>query len=67
MKGKHFLRGAALSTALLISFLHAGSADSAEGKKDKAPGFTLKTFDKGEIKLADLQGKAVVLKFMAPW
>ncbi|MGH7771720.1 MAG: peroxiredoxin family protein [Candidatus Binatia bacterium] len=67
MKGKHFLLGGTLSAALLISYLHAGLVESAEVKKDKAPEFALKTFDKGEIKLAGLQGKAVVLKFMASW
>lgn len=67
MKRKDFLIGATLSAALLASYSHGGLAHSAEAKKEKAPEFALKTFDKGEIKLAGLQGKAVVLKFMASW
>lgn len=67
MRGKHFLLGTTLCAAVLVSYLHAGLAHSAEAKKEKAPEFALKTFDKGEIKLAGLQGKAVVLKFMASW
>jgi len=67
MKGKRFVLCAALTVALLASYVHTGPAESAEAKKETAPEFTLKTFDKGEIGLADLQGKAFVLWFMASW
>ena len=67
MTRKHVPLGAMLPAAVLALCLHAGLVLSADAKKETAPEFTLKTFDKGEIRLADLQGRPVVLKFMASW
>ena len=67
MRGKRFVLCATLSAALLASYVHPGFAESAEAKKETAPDFILKSFDKGEIRLGDLKGKVVVVWFMASW
>lgn len=41
------------------------SGDAAVGKP--APSFSLTTFDKRKLKLADLQGKVVVINWWATW
>lgn len=44
-----------------------GKTALAQVKNDKAPSFTLKLLNGGDLKSSDLQGKVIVLKFMASY
>jgi hypothetical protein len=48
-------------------FSFTGKSVYAQAKKDKAPSFTLKLFNGGELKSSELEGKVAVLKFVASW
>ena len=39
----------------------------AQQKRDKAPAFSLKLLNGGELKSTELEGKVAVLKFKASW
>ncbi|MGH7846591.1 MAG: peroxiredoxin family protein [Candidatus Binatia bacterium] len=39
----------------------------AQAKNDKAPSFTLKLLNGGDLKSSELRGKVTVLKFVASW
>jgi cytochrome c biogenesis protein CcmG/thiol:disulfide interchange protein DsbE len=51
----------------LLGFGLLRSQQGPVGVGQKAPDFTLTTFDGQQIALADLQGKVVVLNFWASW
>jgi len=40
---------------------------SAQSQKERAPAFTLKLLNGGELKSTDFAGKVAVLKFKASW
>jgi hypothetical protein len=40
---------------------------AAQTKKDTAPPFTLELLNGGQLKSTELEGKVLVLKFMASW
>lgn len=42
-------------------------ADTRVGAGDPAPGFTVEMFDGGQVRLADLRGRVVLLTFFASW
>jgi cytochrome oxidase Cu insertion factor (SCO1/SenC/PrrC family) len=44
-----------------------GSTALAQANNDKAPSFTLKLLNGGELKSSDLKGKVTVLKFVASY
>ena len=44
-----------------------GRTALAQAKNDKAPSFTLKLLNGGEIKSSELKGKVTVLKFVASY
>jgi len=44
-----------------------GKSALAQVKNDKAPSFTLKLLNGGEIKSSELKGKVTVLKFVASY
>jgi len=57
-------------SALVFGLFVSHFADKtvwAQAKKDKAPSFTLKLLNGGDLKSSDLEGKVTVLKFMASW
>ena len=57
-------------SALVFGLFVSHFADEtvwAQAKKDKAPSFTLKLLNGGDLKSSDLEGKVTVLKFMASW
>jgi len=60
---------AVLSTLVLGLFVFhfPGKTFSAQAKKDKAPSFTLKLLNGGDLKSSELEGKITVLKFVASW
>ena len=51
---------------LFVSHFGGGTV-LAQAKNDKAPSFTLKLLNGGEIKSSELKGKVTVLKFMASY
>jgi cytochrome c biogenesis protein CcmG/thiol:disulfide interchange protein DsbE len=58
----------AVLTLLLVLFLGLRrSQEGPVGVEDKAPDFTLTTFEGEEISLEDLKGKVVVVNFWASW
>jgi peroxiredoxin len=44
-----------------------GKTAQAQAKNDKAPSFTLKLLNGGDLKSSDFKGKVTVLKFMASY
>jgi hypothetical protein len=44
-----------------------GRTALAQAKNDKAPAFTLKLLNGGDLKSSDLKGKVTVLKFVASY
>lgn len=55
----------ALAAAMLLVLPQASAALLAEGSP--APDFTVQRLDGGELRLAELRGKPVVLEFWASW
>ena len=55
-----------LTFGLIVSH-SGGRAAGAQAKNDKAPSFTLKLLNGGELKSSDFQGKVTVLKFVASY
>ena len=54
-------------TFSLFTFHFTGRTALPQAKDDKAPSFTLKLLNGGDIKSSDLKGKVTVLKFMASY
>ena len=51
----------------LFTFHFTGRAALPQAKNDKAPSFTLKLLNGGELKSSDFKGKVTVLKFVASY
>jgi len=51
----------------LIMSHSGGRAAAAQAKNDKAPSFTLKLLNGGDLKSSDFKGKVTVLKFVASY
>ena len=51
----------------LFAFHFTGGTALAQAKNDKAPSFTLKLLNGGDLKSSDLKGKVAVLKFVASY
>ena len=51
----------------LFAFQFTGGTALAQAKNDKAPSFTLKLLNGGDLKSSDLKGKVAVLKFVASY
>ena len=67
MSGKKTALPILFLTALAL-FYAVPQKEVASGEiRERAPAFSLKLFDGGELKSKDLHGKLVVLKFMASW
>ncbi len=54
------------TVGLFVSYFGGGTA-LAQAKNDKAPSFTLKLLNGGDLKSSDLKGKVTVLKFVASY
>ncbi|OGQ78465.1 MAG: hypothetical protein A3F90_04970 [Deltaproteobacteria bacterium RIFCSPLOWO2_12_FULL_60_19] len=57
-------------STLVLGLLGVHFADkivAAQAEKDKAPAFTLKLLNGGDLKSSELEGKVTVLKFVASW
>lgn len=48
-------------------FVFAGTTGPAQTTGEKAPSFTLKLLNGGDLKSSELQGKVTVLKFIASY
>jgi thiol-disulfide isomerase/thioredoxin len=51
----------------LFTFHFTGRTALPQAKNDKAPSFTLKLLNGGDLKSSDLKGKVTVLKFVASY
>ena len=51
----------------LFAIHFTGRTRLAQAKNDKAPSFTLKLLNGGDLKFSDLKGKVTVLKFVASY
>ena len=51
----------------LFAFQFPGRTALAQAKNDKAPSFTLKLLNGGDLKSSDFKGKVTVLKFVASY
>ena len=51
----------------LFTFHFTGRTALAQAKNDKAPSFTLKLLNGGDLNFSDFKGKVTVLKFVASY
>lgn len=65
--GAFVLAGVALAALALLGNVAGSSLGSAEGRSAPAPDFTAPAFAGGELRLAELYGRPVVLNFWASW